>query len=1407
MTDTQKISQIKFDKNFLQNLLGKLTVGNGRSIHLNAVPGLLKTRIDLTDLSVCADKNDVATDFLDKLMTHDKFRFTIGWDDKSKSKMSDEEKESLQKLTRRLDAIVADNEDMYLETGIKNFGFGYPLLVKPDSKNARKIIVAPVFIWSLDIEKSSRKNEWIISKSEENPIKVNELLISHIENDAGIHINGLSSDVMDDNILSRDEIMDYLSNELFKKLNIGEKITEMSLDKCPKKNKLEDQTNTNPWIQWSGVFGLYRSQKEPIIEATRDIIKNIKAFENDKPEITPFQTITTASFDLDPSQGEIINTLNNDEFKVIQGPPGTGKSQAISAIISNALANGARTLVVCEKKTALDVLAQNLERAHLDSFCIVVDDVAKDRATVVRKARFLEENVDLGYEYIRGYDKDVFNLTYEKFKSVRDAVNGAFNESSRPIFAGKNWTDIVGEYLRYSKSEYFNAIKDKFGKLKIEYTSENYGEYLELVRQGAAMRQQVEGVNDRVFYLIDIKQFGDTVNIRERKDISEKISNATDILDRADEFLNKSSYTAGQYSIASNENDINRTIKLCADIEDVATGVKAAVKSATTAQTAREIYDLVTNFNAMCKKLPCETSPVEMSSNWVKVVSLANDIITQTDNAHTAYREGMELEIPEFDAKKTGFIKSLFSSSRSRAARYKRDIRSAFTATVALFEKLDTYTKVKHSLQDWDDYATLTDAVKAMDKACKHASEIIKKTWADMGDVTDAMATAVKQVKKYRADCESILACRKMIKDTDNALCAVFPRIAKLSGRYADVDSYKKTLADVRADIDALGDNLGKLGAYNSWIKFYAKNRYLLDLLMIAPVECWQDLFNGAFYYNFLLDFESNSVQGLPSNNIESKLTLLRNLYNDLQNQNVNKIHRYWYQRRMYAINDINNKWGYKALFALKKNQRFGKRLSLRQIIDMDFDNFTTLFPVIMVNPIVANALLPLRQGLFDIVIFDEASQLRLEDVFTAMIRGRYKIIAGDKHQMPPSNWFAAGIDGAANIQDQDDEEDIVSDKLAHDSMLSAESLLEFTEFLKDKNMSYLDFHYRSRHPALIEFSNAAFYGGNLCPLPVRGDEYTPIKFIDVAGLYTAGAENINRDEAAAVLDIISKIVPDEKGEYPSVGVATFNIHQRNLIINSLYERAHSDAKFDKKFEELRAKGLFVKNLENIQGDERDIIIISTTFGRDKSGRFVQNFGGISGQNGYKLLNVLVTRAKKQMYVVTSIPSSYYSKYDQEIIARGQNNGRGILYAYLAYAQAISENNVAAAESVLSCLRQFAYDKQNRYGTDIGLTDSVFEQEVLDEISKIINPKDIHPQYRVGGYRLDFRIDVNGHKIALECDGKKYHQSPQAYMSDMHRQKQIEQFGYKFYRIWSSDWFEDKNREVANFRRYIESLG
>lgn len=595
--------------------------------------------------------------------------------------------------------------------------------------------------------------------------------------------------------------------------------------------------------------------------------------------------------------------------------------------------------------------------------------------------------------------------------------------------------------------------------------------------------------------------------------------------------------------------------------------------------------------------------------------------------------------------------------------------------------------------------------------------------------------------------------------------------------------------------------------SFHNWKFFELKcgkneSNILLEFKNISA-ENWKNIFKAWYYRGALLNYEENSQIGF--NKSDSKLQQLSNLHVELKEKQLDQIRYIWGNNRNSELSAFNH--NFNVLYNLRKNKTFGRRNSLRKLIETDLDLFTTLFPVILTNPGVVNALFPLKQGLFEIVIFDEASQLRVADTFTSLIRGKYKIIAGDKHQMPPSNYFQSSADTLDTEEDETDDAFTKDDEQA--ILAESESLLQYTEDLKNINKSYLDFHYRSEHPALIEFSNSAFYGGNLISFPEK-ETYKPIEFRAVNGIYDEpnlqSIKRTNLDEIAEIVKILrEEIHPNQKDKYPSIGIATFNINQKFLIEYTLNEVAEKDSEFAQKLQKLREKGLFIKNLENIQGDERDIIIISTTYGIKPDGKFTQNFARLNRIEGYKLLNVLITRAKKKLYVCTSIPKEKYLEYS-EIIQNEGNNKKGILYAYLAYAEAISTHDNESAESILSILKEQSFEKPRVMSENNGLSESPFEEEVYDELLDHFEKDSIIQQYKVGGFRLDFVVKTKSKDIILECDGKAYHQSDEAHAHDMYRQKELENMGFIIYRIWSTNWFQDKEREIQKFLQFVESI-
>ncbi len=534
----------------------------------------------------------------------------------------------------------------------------------------------------------------------------------------------------------------------------------------------------------------------------------------------------------------------------------------------------------------------------------------------------------------------------------------------------------------------------------------------------------------------------------------------------------------------------------------------------------------------------------------------------------------------------------------------------------------------------------------------------------------------------------------------------------------------------------------------------------------------------------------------------------LNNTLSGLESEQLKYIREFWFSKQIDTTRDFeqrNINLSVENLYNKRSSNRF-KRLSLRQIVQYDADLFTTFFPIILTSPDVASNLFKGMNGFFDIVMFDEASQLRLEDNLPALLKGKQIVIAGDEHQMPPSNYFSKVFDGTIEDEDDIDEEDeIVIDK--DNILLSCESLLDFGSELNFEKR-HLDFHYRSRHPYLIDFSNYAFYNQRLKPLPNTFD-YTPIKYIQVNGTFS---DHINDAEAEMVLSILENNINRlPNGEYPSVGIATFNIAQRNHIKSKILERQKFSKfeEFNSKIQELEENGMFIKNLENIQGDERDVIIISTTYGPGKDGKFTQRFGPINHSKGYKLLNVIITRAKYKVYVCSSVPEMSFMNYKEFLIAEGSNNKRAVFYAYLAYCKAVSEGNNDLRIGILTSLSENSSKSTSFNVGSFGEQESPFEEEVYQRLLDELDSSKLHSQVKVSEFRIDMVYDsqiVGVPKIAIECDGAKYHSSREAYLHDRHRQKILESHGFVFHRIWSTNWWRNPQKETRNLIEFIRNV-
>ncbi len=493
-------------------------------------------------------------------------------------------------------------------------------------------------------------------------------------------------------------------------------------------------------------------------------------------------------------------------------------------------------------------------------------------------------------------------------------------------------------------------------------------------------------------------------------------------------------------------------------------------------------------------------------------------------------------------------------------------------------------------------------------------------------------------------------------------------------------------------------------------------------------------------------------------------------------------------KKQKHVIEYVLNKWnnntqiieGEKAYKEFKR-QANKKRalLPIRKYLEDYGQMILKVFPCFLLNPETVSEILPLQEKMFDIVIFDEASQMYVENAIPTIYRAKQVIIAGDHKQLRPNGTFSNRF-----IEEDEEGEQDAS------AALEEESLLDLAKI--NYNGVNLNYHYRSAYEELINFSNYAFYDGRLKISPnvdASSKDDMPIERIMVAGKWI---DRANLEEAEKVVSIVEKILKERKAN-ETLGIITFNINQKIAIEDLLEKRARDNQEFRDlyikeidRIENSEDVSLFVKNIENVQGDERDIVIFSVGYGKNENGRISVNFGSLSQDGGENRLNVAISRAKKKIYVVTSIEP------EELQVENTKNMGAKLFKKYLQYVRAVSNGDKAEALNILMSV----LDTKLKNNED-SKHDSDFEAEVCEALVK--RGYEVHKQVGVSGYRIDLAIyDAAKSKyiLGIECDGAAYHSSKSARERDIHRQRYLESRGWKIVRIWSHNWWSNPDAEI-----------
>ena len=1041
--------------------------------------------------------------------------------------------------------------------------------------------------------------------------------------------------------------------------------------------------------------------------------------------------------DADSTQTVAILEVIAGKNLVIQGPPGTGKSQTITNVIAECLGQGKTVLFVAEKMAALEVVKRRLDEMHIGDAVLELHSHKSNKKAVIEE---LSRTLHLG--------KPRMDDGVDDLRALRDCqkqLNDYCEQANTPILeSGVSFVPALGRCLQLRK-RWKDLPRFNFGPMK-GWSASEFRQRADLVDEVSNHIEKNGTPEDNRFFISEKRNFSPS----RQSDLDNALSAASDAVEKASGLANvladhmrfEEPPTLGAYDllargakracqalqlkgIAIGREEWRQRDKICVLIGS----------GRTLARIRRELADTLVPAAWKADILSIRSAYIACGGKWWRFFS------GDYRRARKALRGLCVSDLPGNDAVCLQVINQLLEA-QARQEDYAADEALGEELFSDLWQKLDSdwdaledASRWIFALYDEIDEGTVPEAILGF------LSSSMTPEGLDEA-AADRLEDAAAKTKSHIADIFELLETEA------------------LDWNDLTIDDVKKRLVDWREHLDDMYQQV----RYRQLQDELKAQR--LDFIA-ADIDGWR--LPGAA---LKAAFELSYYEGLVNEAYETKLAL-------------NRFNRSAHERRIVQFRTLDELQlvharsrlamrHFKAIPHLSGGGQVGiinreinkkrRHLPIRKLIEQAGLAIQQFKPVFMMSPMsIAQYLAPGALH-FDVVIFDEASQVKSVDAFGAILRGKQVVVVGDTQQMPPTDFFSRTYEGD---EDKDSETGDI------------ESILGL--FLaKGAPQAWLRWHYRSRHESLIAVSNYEFYENKLMvfPSPGTNPRASGLHFHHLPDtVYDRGKSSTNKEEAG----VVAEAVMAHAREHPdlTLGVVAFSTGQRDMITLQLERLRREDESGEVFFIDHPEEPFFIKNLENVQGDERDVIFISVGYGRDANRRLGKNFGPLNREGGHRRLNVLISRAKQAMHVFSNFSA------DELQVAGGDGRGVQALRNFLKYAET----------------RELDISDETGKAPD-----SPFEREVIAALKEA--GYETEPQVGAAGYYIDIAVrdpaSPGKYVLAIECDGATYHSSQSARDRDRLRQSVLEGLGWRFHRIWSTDWFRNPEAELARVKQAIE---
>lgn len=1244
---------------------------------------------------------------------------------------------------KRLYNLYLRSKESIREQGINTLFAAFGFIHYYEIDYSEEEIRAPLILIPIYLERTSRsfkhKHNFTFKLLEED-VQINPAIIQKLKIDFNLDVPELGEETIE----SVEDVENWLNK--FQKIIDGEQSWKISKEFC------------------LGIFTFRKLQMYHDIKQNANEVLLNKILQllvgaplelagdfSDVPEPDELDKVLFPSdlhqvLDADSSQQVAIEAAKKGKSFVIQGPPGTGKSQTIVNIISELLAANKRILFVSEKLAALDVVKKRLDAVDLGSYCLELHSHKANKKEVLKQ---LEEQLNLKRKSNISLSGD---QVYSNLKTVRSELNNYGTELLEPRGEiNKSLYEIIGEFI--SLYDYPDIPIEVENALHV--SKENYNSTLMELKKLEVFEYEFSHFKNHPWKGTNIKNFNLSVS-QKLKELIKSINSYKDKLLS----LNKIAFRL----TGKNPGTIKETlefIEVLIKVNQRPNKVKLSQnwfdhKISEDFELVKAIFNLEKENLDFIKDLKNHYKDSFFNVNF-------SDHINKIENEFSNLFRLLKKDYWEERKVLLGYVKNkrkffkIYQDLKILEKIEKNNIKSAENKSKLKIIKISHYD---NSLEEWKKLKEALEWVNELVKLDRNIETVF------VNSINNNPKELEKLNKEYKVNFEE-----GFYKELQDLLKNYFSQeklpwdediqVMKLEKILAWLEELQLHFEKLRKLIEFNNLILSFDGALRSFVYNYLDNDQKSDKIV--------ETYKKAFLKEII-------------NSIYSKISVNSG---DYYNKVISEF-RKWDENimsvaRSRIVNDLESakpqadtlRFTRSSEMAILRREieKERRHKPLRRLLAEIPNLVSTLKPCFMMSPLSVAHFIDLKKmDKFDYVIFDEASQIMPEDSICSLIRAKNAIIVGDSQQLPPNRFFAT----------QDDELEIDEELEDLDSILKST-----VPFLKEK---YLEWHYRSKDESLIAFSNKNFYKNRLITFP--NSEYsstkTGVEFVFVEkGLYDRGGSRKNIPEAQKVVELIKKHI-DTNSE-KSLGVVAFSIQQQRAIqerIEFLIRQQPKYSNFIENKEDIQNE-FFVKNLENVQGDERDVMIFSIGYGPDENGRMTLNFGPITKEGGYKRLNVAITRAREKNIVVSS--------FQPETINRESLTNQGTRY--------------------LINFMRYAKNGIDELGREMGVSDliqldSVFEEAVYERLTK--RGWSLSSQVGVSGFRIDLAVkNPKKHGVYLlgiECDGRAYHSSKTARDRDRIRQGVLENLGWVIHRIWSTDWLLDPDREIAKIENKLRKL-